>query len=268
LKTVAVVVPLSNRNEFTPEEEISLGHLKKFLGRYDKYFVIPRSLKIESSGFGIKRFDEKFFGTVQAHTRLMFSPTFYRTFADYEYILIYHLDSLVFSDQLVQWCEMGFDYIGSPWIKSEGAPYLGPADLENQVGNGGFSLRKVESFLKVIYSPRYSTDPMRYWEEISASTPGYRKYMRLPKFFLKHLKVFNSARREISKYPFNEDMFWATRARHLYPEFKIAPLEVALRFAFECAPRACFEKNNHTLPFGCHAWPRYDREFWEPYLLK
>jgi hypothetical protein len=26
--------------------------------------------------------------------------------------------------------------------------------------------------------------------------------------------------------------------------------------------------NNHRLPFGCHAWPRYDRMFWEPYLVK
>jgi hypothetical protein len=265
LKTVAVVVPLSNRKEFTPEEEISLNHLIRFLGSYDKYFVVPESLQITYPDFGIKRFDEKFFGTALAHTRLIFSPDFYETFADYMYILIYHLDSLVFSDQLAEWCEMGFDYIGAPWIKHEGAPYAGCGYLEDKVGNGGFSLRKVESFLKVIYSPKYSTEPM---EEFYASNYKYRKYLTLPKIGLKYLKVLNNARREMSKYPFNEDMFWSNRAHHFYPEFKIAPLEVALRFAFECAPRLCFEKNNRTLPFGCHAWARYDRDFWEPYLLK
>jgi len=267
-KVVAVVVPLSRRKEFTPEEEISLKHLIRFLGSYDKYFVVPESLQINYPGFGIKRFDEKFFGTVLAHTRLIFSPDFYETFADYMYILIYHLDSLVFSDQLAEWCEMGFDYIGAPWIKHEGVPYAGCGYLEDKVGNGGFSLRKVEGFLKVIYSRQYSIDPLKYWEAVCASHSGYKKYLRLPKLFLKYFTFFNGARREMSEYPFNEDMFWPNRARHFYPGFKIAPLEIALRFAFECAPRLCFEKNNYTLPFGCHAWPRYDRDFWEPYVLK
>ncbi len=266
-KPVAVVVPLSNRKEFTPEEEISLKHLIKFLGKYDKYFVVPNGLQIEFSGFGIKRFENGFFGSPQAHTRLMLSAKFYETFADYKFILVYHLDSLVFSDQIAEWCETGFDYIGAPWIKHEGAPYAG-SDFEDRVGNGGFSLRKVESFLRVIYSPKYSTEPDRYWEQFHASSYKYRRYLGLPKIVLRYLKVFNNARREMSKYPFNEDIFWPNRARHFYPEFKIAPLEVALRFAFECAPGLCFERNNYTLPFGCHAWARYDRDFWEPYLLK
>lgn len=266
-KTAAVVVPLSNRRVFRPDEEISLRHLIKFLGSYDKYFIIPDSLQIEYPGFGIKRFDNRFFGTVQAHTQLMLSPIFYRMFADYEYILIYHLDSLVFSDQLIQWCEMDFDYIAPPWIKDDGAPNAITADLEFLVGNGGFSLRKVESFLKVIYSTRYSIDPVRYWEDISTSMPAYRKYMMFPKFILKYLKVFNNVRREMPKYRLNEDVFWATRARHFYPEFNIAPFEVAFRFAFESAPRLCFEKNNYSLPFGCHAWQKYDRAFWEGYLI-
>ncbi len=66
----------------------------------------------------------------------------------------------------------------------------------------------------------------------------------------------------------NEDYFWADEAVRYCPEFKVASLDVGLRFAFEVAPRRCFELNNGTLPFGCHAWPRYDRAFWEPYLLK
>jgi hypothetical protein len=72
----------------------------------------------------------------------------------------------------------------------------------------------------------------------------------------------------MSKYKSNEDQFFANRAIHYYPEFKISSVETALRFAFECVPRYCFALNNYTLPFGCHAWHKYDREFWEPYLLK
>lgn len=80
---------------------------------------------------------------------------------------------------------------------------------------------------------------------------------------------FNNVRWELSRWHLpSEERFIANRAIHYYPAFKIAPLEVALRFAFECVPRYCFEKNNFTLPFGCHAWAKYDREFWEPYLLE
>ena len=95
-------------------------------------------------GFGIKRFDNKYFGSAKAHTDLLFSPKFYKSFNSYKYILIYHLDSLVFSDQLRQWCELDYDFIGAPWVKHKDTVYAGSM-LEGKVGNGGFALKKVES---------------------------------------------------------------------------------------------------------------------------
>lgn len=267
-KLVAVVVPMSNRSELTPEEEISFKHLIYFLGKYDKYLVVPKNLRINFPGFGIKRFDNKFFGSAVAHSKLLLSPTFYKAFIDYRFILIYHLDALVFSDQLTQWCEMDFDFIGAPWIKYEGAPYSGMAGFEGKVGNGGFSLRKTESFLKVINSSKYYVDPVTYRKTWCAPKPKYLQWLNLPKKFLKCLGVRNNARWEMCRYRKPEERFWANRAQHYYPEFKIAPLQTALGFAFECAPRLCFEKNNCTVPFGCHAWQEYDREFWKPYLLE
>lgn len=267
-RPVAVVVPLSNRRDFTAEEGISLKHLLHFLNKYDKYFVVPEGLKINYPGFEMKHFGRKYFGSVAAHTKLMLSPEFYERFIDYEYILIYHLDSLVFSDGLLQWCREGFDYIGAPWIKYEGAPYAGMPGNENKVGNGGFSLRRIESFLKVIYSERYCVAPTRYSKSVQLTKKNALRYLNLPKKFLKHLKVFNNARWEMARYPYNEEHFWANRATHYYPEFKIAPLEIALRFAFECGPRLCFQKNCYVLPFGCHAWHKYDRAFWEPFLIR
>jgi hypothetical protein len=71
---------------------------------------------------------------------------------------------------------------------------------------------------------------------------------------------------EVAQYRKNEDLFWGNRAQHYYSDFKIASVEQALQFAFESEPRASYEKLGR-LPFGCHAWPKYDREFWEPYLL-
>jgi uncharacterized protein DUF5672 len=266
-KLVAVVVPMSNRSELTPEEEISLRHLLHFLGDYDKFVVIPRHLQVNFPGFRIKRFKEAYFGSAKAHSRLLLSPTFYRAFLKYKFILIYHLDALVFSDQLKQWCDMDYDFIGPPWIKHKEAPYTGLPLYEGKVGNGGFSLRKVHSFLKVIYSQEYFIKPSEYWKYYT-SKPWYIQCLNLPKKYLKRFLLFNNARLELSRYGHNEEAFWTNRAKHYYPDFKIPSVNTALRFGFECVPRYCFEKNNHTLPFGCHAWQRYDREFWEPYLLK
>jgi len=267
-KLVAIVVPLSNRLELTAEEQISLQHLTHYLGKYDKYLVAPKRLKVNIAGFGIKRFGKKFFGSAAAHSKLLLSPEFYEAFSDYKFILVYHLDALALSDQLTKWCEMDFDFIGAPWIKHEDAPYAGNPVYEGKVGNGGFSLRKIESFLKVIYSLRYYSDPSEYGDDFCTSKSWDLKYIKFYRKIAYMLKLRNSAIWEISRYKRNEESFWADKAAHYYPPFRIPPVEIALDFAFECVPRYCFEKNNYNLPFGCHAWHYYDREFWEPYLLK
>jgi len=96
---VAVAVPLSNRMIFTEEEEISLLHLNHHLGQFDRFFVIPEHQDIDVSGFKTKRFSADYFGSVDAHRRLLFSASFYDAFADYQFVLIYHLDALVFTNE-------------------------------------------------------------------------------------------------------------------------------------------------------------------------
>jgi hypothetical protein len=111
-----------------------------------------------------------------------------------------------------------------------------------------------------------------YWERFCAGRPVYLNYLNLPRKYLKRLKIFNNIQRDIKlclqANAHHEDIFISEKAVKYYPEFKIAPLEVALRFAFDEVPRVCFEMNNYRLPFGCHAWFKSDREFWEPYLVK
>ena len=266
-KLVAVVVPLSNRIDLSDDEKISLTHLVHHLGRYDKYFVLPKNLKFGVPGFVNMVFDDRYFGSVDANRKLMFSKKFYERFGQYEYILIYHLDALVFSDQLEEWCQQGYDYVGPPWIKHQEAPYAG-LKIENKVGNGGFSLRSVNGFLKVIKSKKYYIDPEEYWRKAYANEKFIVRLLNYPKKYLKYLTFFNGSKLEMSRFKSNEDHFWAYRATYYYPEFKVPPVDIALQFGFECLPRYCYEINAGKLPFGCHAWPRYDRKFWEPYLLK
>ena len=266
---VAIVVPMHNRAELTPDEQISFEHLRRYLGGYDKYLVVPESLNIDLPGCSLKRFGDEYFGSVAANTRLLLSEDFYRAFTDYQYILIYHLDALVFSDQLRAWCETGLDYIGPPWLQCADSPWV----KEARVGNGGFSLRKIESFLKVFRSDVYWMEPREYWREKYAGCTLPIRMLNSPRRLLKRLSRFNNVRLEMARWHLrpdgtkNEDHFWSDRAKHYVPDFKVASVEEGLRFAFEVAPRMCLELTRGEMPFGCHAWPRYDRTFWEPFLI-
>jgi hypothetical protein len=263
-KLVAIVVPFSNRAELLPDEVVSLKHLLHFLGKYDKYAVIPKSLRIELPDFDFVRFDDKFFGSVRAHNKLMLSKKMYRTFIDYEYILLYHLDSLVFSDQLTKWCEADWDYIAAPWLKSPTSPSLG----FSRCGNGGFALRKIESFLKVINPEEQVVSADDAWKMICAMRPRYHRYLMRPIKYLLRFRSMNRSRLVRAAFYRNEDRFWSDLAKLFYPAFRVAPVEIGLKFAFDDAPRFCFEQNGNALPFGCHGWCKYDRAFWEPYLIK
>lgn len=273
--TVAVVVP-AYRNRFDPDEKISQRHLLNFLGKFDKYLVVPESLEIEVEGFAVKRFPDEFFRNTVTYSALLLSPEFYQAFNNYSFILIYQLDALVFSDQLMEWCERGWDYIGAPWIKSADADFVDAPT----VGNGGFSLRKVESFLRVIDSEHFDTETQRYQGALNGEEmprPPAARSLTVPERIAARIARLASRAAtapppqssELSPlYGINEDYFWSFKAIKYWPDFKIAPVEDALRFSFEVEPRRCYALNHFQLPFGCHAWNRYDRKFWEPFLLK
>lgn len=265
-KLVAIVVPLSNRKELTPEEKISLKHLIHYLGKYDKYVIIPKSLEVDYPGFGIKRFGGKYFGSLEAHKKLLLSPSFYKAFKEYKFIFTYHLDALVFSDQLQYWCKMDYDYIGAPFLKSISSPEQGFSG----VGNSGFCLRKTGAFFRIIGSPKYKLSYLtaECWRKYLKINPLHEKIWKFPKKHLQRSKIYGAAKHNASSFARNDDRFLFNNAKRYYPEYNVAPIETALRFAFECSPRYCFKENNHTLPFGCHAWYKYDKDFWESYLLK
>ena len=266
-KLVAIVVALSNRPVLTPSEEVSLKHLRHYLGKYDKYIVVPDTLDFRLPDFVVKPFADRYFGSAEAHKQLLFSTEYYQAFADYEFILTYHLDALVFSDELEAWCECGYDFIGPPWVIHDDAPYAGNKEYEGRVGNGGFSLKRVDSFLKVLNSDRYAIDPEEYWKKHYAGSSLASRIYNFPRKLRMTSHRYNNAKWELARWDKSEELFIANRAVHYYPEFKIAPFDVALRFGFECVPEYCYELNGHKLPFGCHAWERYDRKFWEQYML-
>jgi len=226
-KQAAIVIPIYKK-VLSREEEISLFQALRVLGRYDIYFVCPQSLIYEYKPDSIRkvRFDDKWFTGMRAYSELMLQKEFYQAFTDYEYLLLYQLDAFVFSDQLLEFCNQGYDYIGAPWI--HGIAFYQGSGVENilhYVGNGGFSLRRIPAFLR--------------WLK-AADLSGHSKVV-------------------------NEDVLIAAYGP---PVLKIPPAQEALRFAFDLDPRSSFERNNGSLPFGCHAWRRIDLEFWRPHIEK
>lgn len=264
---VAVVVPVSNRAEFTPSELLSLRHLRRHLDHYDKFAVAPEGLEISLAGFQIKRFAKEFFGSVANYQRMVMSRGFYETFADYEYILTYHLDALVFSDALLKWCDRGYDLVGPPWVANPESPAHGTI-YEGRVGNTGFCLKKVSTFLDLFGSQRLAPNLLQRWHR------GLRKQLRLRRWYdpLEALKVFhpgmNRISADVADWKWSEERFLLMRATHYLHELRTPPVEEALEFGFEAVPRHCYDINRGRLPFGCHAWERYDPEFWEPFLLR
>ena len=266
-KRVAVVVPVSNRAELTSSERISLRHLRRHLDHYDKFVVAPDGLGISLAGFQIKRFSKNFFGSVANYQRMVMSRGFYEAFEDYEYILTYHLDALVFSDDLLDWCDRGYDLVGAPWVVHPDAPTRGTV-YEGRVGNTGFCLKKVATFLDLFDSRRLAPNLLERWRRrlgTQIRSGGWHDPLRV-------LEVLgpggNRMSDEVADWEWSEERFLLTRAAHYLRELHTPPVKEALEFAFEIVPRYCYELNQNRLPFGCHAWERYDPAFWESLLLR
>lgn len=267
---VAIVIPIY-KSELTSYEEIALTQCCRVLAKHPIFFVTFEELDLtqyhsvlekENKGIaGIKYYDANYFSSIKGYNELMLSREFYYSFTFYKYILIYQLDCFVFKDELKEWCASNLDYIGAPWFKdftiaTQDAPYFG-------VGNGGFSLRKVAAFLNVLESDKkiiHLTD----FNQIR-SLYAQNKVKGVIKFLQVYL-IGNNTHYKKNQFSLNEDYFWGILVQNLFLEFKAASVQEALKFGFEVHPARMFKDNNNNLPFGCHAWWRYDLNFWKPYI--
>lgn len=254
---VAVVVPLFNEtvNKF---EKISLEQLFRILSDYDIFFVTHKDLNLNKYFEIINRkdiknivyFEKVYYHSTITYSHLLLSSKFYRKFRDYNFILIYQLDAFVFKDELSEWCAQEYDYVGAPWFNTEiQSEFHKSLEISRNpfrkilkksinfnrknkidVGNGGFSLRKIESF--------------------------YRISKWLP--FIEP---------NILNYDLNEDIVWSILVPKYFKKFKIPELKQALKFSIETEPDKAFKLLKNELPFGCHGWDKNNLEYWRPVFL-
>ena len=265
---VAIITPI-HLLPLKSEERISIHHLRTYLGDFDRYVIGLENLPPDLGDFKLQRFHPHYFGSIRDYSRLLLSSHFYRAFDRYEYILVYQPDCLVFSSDLDRWCRSGWDYVGAPWLNDLNDPSAG----FSAVGNGGLSLRKVAAAIAVLESWAWRVYDAKTRASQVQRFNGNERIKRIADPILQILfraGYRNNHRwlmKEFARHGWNEDAFWGHFAQKRLDNFRIPSPREALEFSFEIAPRYCFEQNSRRLPFGCHAWARYDRAFWEPYLL-
>ena len=264
---VCVVIPIY-RTDINADEQIALEQCFRILGKHPIYIVKPTSLDIsllqsKFQNMKVENFDDSFFTNVLAYNRLVLSEQFYGRFEAYEFMLIYQLDAYVFRDDLVAWCHKNYDYIGAPWrteiefssktaeflwqikkkialwlnLKEEKFGKYGPSEIifKRTVGNGGFSLRRIEKIRHLIAKNQVKIEK---YLGLASSHSGY-----------------------------NEDAFLAVELNRYAKQLAIPDWEEALHFAIEHQPEKSI-KQIGGLPFGCHAWDIYETNFWRKYIFE
>lgn len=233
--------------------ELELNFLEngsRKLSNYDQVIVCSNKLDIDKS-FGnltklpVVRYDCSYFENIKGYNKLMLNTDFYKSFINYEYILIHQPDVFIFKDELKYWCSKNYSYIGAPWLRKDDSklkefinslrkivqPKYGIK--HNKVGNGGFSLRNVSDFLEIL-----NRAPTHILEEYKNKTH--------------HL--------------YNEDVFWSIVSKNINPLFKIPNYLDALEFGVEFEPQKAYKINQNQLPFGCHAPAVHDLHFWKKHI--
>lgn len=263
---VTVVIPIY-KTELSAIERWAVAHnLSVLAPNREIAIVCPQGLDItpldslmglNSNRCRIERFAPAFFDGRLGYNQLMLSQDFYSRFHNSQFVVICQTDVVLFHDNLDYWCSLNYDYIGAPWLPASGdvegwnlarrAIYklrrgwarlrggFHPVLLKWKVGNGGFSLRRVEAMLRVLDQ---HPDKMA---EIAKNA--------------NHTACF-------------EDVVWSVRVNELWPAtLNIPDYATAARFAFEGHPEMAMRCTSGELPMGAHAFYRHrNRKFWSQFL--
>ena len=227
---VVVVIPVYKTclNCF---EQVALQQASIVLSKYPTVFVTGESIVFDYgkkySNWRIERFSNKYFMDTAGYSALLLSEKFYERFNQYKFMLIYQLDAFVFSDQLEEFCSLDCDYIGAPVRGGEWDL------LKCRVGNGGFSLRKISTTMRLLQDERR----LLYNSEFSA-------------IFLR-----------------GEDMFFSFCGANSSILYKVPSLRIAAKFSIELDIAHGYRNVfRHILPFGCHWWSKLNYHIWKPII--
>jgi hypothetical protein len=268
---VVIVIPIHS-NSPSHYELISFKQCFTILGKHPIRVLAPENIKLDAYKQIVPFFDvilinPSWQSSILNYNKLKLSKFFYSLFDEYEYLLTYELDAFVFKDELLEWCNKGYDYIGAPWFKD----YINSSNEIIGVGNSGFSLRKIKT-IQTALNKNYFKELHINVKFPKSKLAGIKRFIyNISNFFgeTENLAIqrFNGCfMHETNYYSLNEDFFISHIMSRKVETFSISPIYDAISFSFETNPTLLFKMNNFKLPMGCHAWWRYDLKFWKPYI--
>lgn len=275
--TCCIVIPIY-KNILSEYEIISLKQCCAILGNHPVIFVTYDKLDCTAynticNGANIsykyEYFNKIYFSGISGYNALLLSKKFYMRFINFEYMLIYQLDSYVFKDELEYWFKKGYDYIGAPWIRLNTSKTKPEFYDPPVIGNGGFSLRNIKKFF-VLHNIKMSIISFihlfqSFYNDISRKSKLNILYF-IPRFFyrplLKILKFLFFKQNESDN---NEDIKWSNL---LLKNSNLPSVMEAVKFSFENFPEYLYQLNDEELPFGCHEWHKYYNYFFYKQYIK
>jgi len=233
---VAIVIPLYKTHP-SEQELFAISNNLGILNDYPKFVIAPVGFVSDEYKGTLKSakilyLAPYWFKNLNSYNKLMMDKSFYELFINYEYILIIQPDALVFNDEIIEWCNKGYSYIGAPWPQGK---LISPYSFRGHglirkflpffnvpqkcyVGNGGLSLRNVNQSLLILKEHCFT------------------------------VKLWSS----------QEDYFWA----YYFELSNSIPSElIASKFSLELNADLYYNANGCVLPFGCHAFEKYDFDF-------
>jgi hypothetical protein len=265
MSKVAIVIPVY-KNEMSPYEAISLQQCFAILNNYPIIFICPKQMELGSFHQDYSNqaeflfLDDHNFESLISYNQMMLSVWFYSHFINYSYILIYQLDCFVFKDELMFWVDKGYSYVGAPWFFGNSND-----DHVNEffgVGNGGFSLRNIKDSIKVLNSRKKIRSFKEYILQYK-KTKVTLYWLKALKHYYKSYSFKNLHRNQLD----NEDKMFCLAGKRI-KGFTIPDAQLASSFSFEMQPKKLYSLNNNQLPFGSHAWWKYDLKFYKPIIEK
>ena len=248
---VAILIP-THKTEFDHYETKSiLRVIKLYQNKFDIFFICPDNLKnkFDIYNINVEPFPNIFFSNHSQYNKLCMDKNFYNRFKKYKYILISQIDSIVLDDKLTYWCKHNLSYIGGPSYhkklisKKPKSPKF--------FCNGGFSLRKVEDFIKLFDSKNIYLKNIDFKIINQICFRGY--FIKFLKLLIKSI-LFRNKNYFINNFFLNEDVFFTYFAKLFFKEFKV-PKDTK-----QCAYFALSEgvdyyiKKYNKIPFGIHGY--------------
>lgn len=267
-----LIVLVPTHLEYLDKESAStLLHNAIQLKRYKLEIILPKTCSpswyeaffakhgIDGS---VRLVSAEYFGSPVAVNKMGTDPEFYRMYQEFDFILICHLDAWVFRDRLNQWMDMGYDFIGAPLFlpENDGVHFL--RRMAPFGGNGGLSLRRVSSCIRVLENFQTGYNLKRIAQAVWFLARN-RQWRFIGILFRLLREIAQDWRGTCQKHNIYEDVFFTILAPLCGNRIAIPSSRTAMQFSCE-VNYPLFQKEIFRLepPMGIHGFDKYVDSFY------